>query len=233
MLVKPIIFSAEMVRATLEGRKTQMRGAVDGIVENPGPYTKEGWERGEFPKCPYGYVGDQWDVCESWGYLGASTKGTEHKAKVIYHADGLKTYISFPTFKELCAVTPKQNIKYPDDFDEWDELAQSNYQSAKLNAWWKRQRRIPAYRMRPWASRIRLEVVNIRVERLQELIDTDALAEGIPWAGRMFDRSGITRGRISEDFIKAWDIIHKKKDGVLWTDNPWVWVVDFKVVETG
>ena len=78
-----------------------------------------------------------------------------------------------------------------------------------------------------WASRITLEIVNVRVERMQEITEADVIAEGIG-AFTLF------RGVLSEyppdprwKFIKLWNSINAKR-GYGWEVNPWVWVLEFK-----
>ncbi|WP_201766957.1 hypothetical protein [Chrysiogenes arsenatis] len=84
-----------------------------------------------------------------------------------------------------------------------------------------------------WASRITLEVTNVRVERLQDISDVDAIAEGC-------DDTHITethppsqafrKPTPREAFRVLWDSIYGKKDGCPWVDNPLVWVIEFKVL---
>lgn len=84
----------------------------------------------------------------------------------------------------------------------------------------------PSIFMPRWASRITLEVVSVRVERVQDISDADAKAEGMT-----LDDSGRREGAGSfeDGFAIVWDRINSKR-GLGWDVNPWVWVVEFKVV---
>jgi len=78
----------------------------------------------------------------------------------------------------------------------------------------------PSIHMPRWASRINLEVVSVRVERLQNISEDDALAEGITL---------VERGTSPVDqFKKLWESINGPGS---WEANPWVWVVEFKRIE--
>ena len=82
----------------------------------------------------------------------------------------------------------------------------------------------PSIFMPRWASRITLEITEIRVERLQEMSEADAQAEGfMPWTHR-------TEGKISarQQFVELWNKINGKTHP--WESNPWVWVMSFAKV---
>lgn len=90
----------------------------------------------------------------------------------------------------------------------------------------------PSIFMPRWASRITLEITNIRVERLQEITEKDALAEGVDWYSIENKIEGIGRwiegiGRCQQAFRKLWDSINTKR-GYSWESNPWVWVISFR-----
>lgn len=96
----------------------------------------------------------------------------------------------------------------------------------------------PGVRWRPsifmprWASRLTLEVLSVRVERLQDISEGDAKAEGVtaPWLGfGSWDYIGPSTHR--EAFALLWDRINAKR--APWASNPWVWVLEFRRVEAG
>jgi hypothetical protein len=94
----------------------------------------------------------------------------------------------------------------------------------------------PSIFMPRWASRITLEVVNIRVERVQDISEWDAMAEGIRWDDDKEGYVGSEDGRffhgsdIRTSFQLLWDSINAKR-GYGWDSNPWCWVVEFRKVE--
>jgi hypothetical protein len=85
-----------------------------------------------------------------------------------------------------------------------------------------------------WASRITLEVVNVRVERLQEISEADAIAEGVYTNEQALQKLGLPadtklQGTCVDKYRIVWESINGKK--YPWASNPWVWVVEFKKVE--
>jgi hypothetical protein len=91
----------------------------------------------------------------------------------------------------------------------------------KLSDWYKR----PSIFMPRWASRITLEITNIRVERLQEITEENARAEGCPGIAT---RKTYPR-QYRDSFEVLWDRLNAKR-GYSWGSNPWVWVIEFKKV---
>lgn len=212
MKERPILFSSPMVRAILDGSKTQTRRIV-----KPQPHTvcgdgKRAWSEGLYPgtfayrdsdngpnkygQCPYGVPGDRLWVREAWAchWANDNLKPSEIEGEywsVRYFADD---------FIRGCAIDGSK---------------------AMLDQCQKRRSSIFMPR---WASRITLEIVSVRVERLQDISEEDAKAEGIattcPCAG------GCDQHR--KDFCLLWESIHGLGS---WGSNPWVWCIEFKRVE--
>ena len=86
----------------------------------------------------------------------------------------------------------------------------------------------PSIHMPRWASRITLEVTGISVQRLQETSESDAIAEGVQCPA-FLHAAPCTH---THHFSMLWDSIYAKR-GSGWDTNPWVWVIDFKVVQKG
>jgi hypothetical protein len=248
----PILFSTPMVQAILDGRKTMTRRVIDHIgncwhykhrlgnwelSENPLQYNnemgalwrwmgkkpiKEGdwfWilqtdvdDNASFPlKCPYGKVGDHLWVRETWQYYDWTENG---EPIIRYLSDNEKVLIESRSI-------PDELIEKIGDI--WEKLsAKENYnihKRASDKSW-----RPPIFMPR-WASRITLEITNIRVERLQEITEEDALKEGI----KTGDSSMGHVFTAKEHFKGLWDSINGKK--YPWSSNPWVWCIEFKKLE--
>ena len=214
MKERPIIFSGEMVRAILAGRKTQTRrvmrpqppafvkimkylplaelwrGGAAGC-RNPTPNQK-GW------RCPYGIPSDRLWVRE------AIRSDSED---IYYLADGTSVYVE--------GFTAEQQ--------EW----LMTYGGDKNNI------TIPSIHMPRWASRIMREVMGVRVERVQDISEEDAKAEGVEaWHSpypeiERYNRPG---GSYRNGFHELWNSINAKR-GFGWDVNPWIWVVEFKLLE--
>lgn len=197
MKSRPILFSGPMVRALLDGRKTQTRRAVKGTALEwlqPGMFTPEYVADPGNALCPYGVPGDRLWVKETHAVVMPSKSGkleydgarliedTEHgtPVEVWYRADG-----------ELGVMSTM--------FDDGPR--------------WK-----PSIHMRREYSRLTLEVTGVRVERVQDISEADAKAEGC-------DECGWDTAR--DEFAELWVSINGVES---WDANPWVWVVGFKVV---
>lgn len=186
MSERPILFSGEMVRALLAGRKTQTRRVAkprkhtsllggswsDSYVLDPG---NAQWLMRD---CPYGAPGDRLWVREAWRLSVAG-------GFVYYRAD---------REHEECTA----------------ELAKRDPSLA-----WR-----PSIHMPRWASRLTLEVVSIRVERLQDISEADAIAEGVA-VPMTCDVEHTARNA----FRSLWERINGPGS---WDANPWVWVVEFR-----
>lgn len=220
---RPILFSAPMVRAILEGRKTVTRRAVKGVglvwLDN---FKPEYVAHPENNLCPYGKPGDRLWVRESWWQAGDwqatypedDTGAWFGSRRVVYSADGMPPN--------------EPNNSYPNG------LRNGAYSAAAPNKIWRHR---PSIHMNRWASRILLEITEVRVERLQDISDEQAEAEGIePF--RDFHPSGHWRryrdGGMNSyvdnpvaSYASLWSEING--DGS-WEVNPWVWVVEFKRV---
>ena len=185
----PIIFSSEMVRAILDGRKTMTRRIV-----KKHPLIEAGFtidfinDPGNAGLCPYGQSGDRLWVKEAWKF-GLGKNGAEifYKTYPVGQGGG---FIPGP---------------------------------------WK-----PSVFMPRWASRITLEITDVRVAKLHDMNFYDWVADFCP--------SSLEKERALEKFIgmknmteiakKLWDSLNVKR-GFGWDMNPWVWVISFKRIEQG
>lgn len=211
MKERPILFSAPMVRALLDGRKTQTRRIIKPQPQcGVGRYTEDGtpgevdWVLLDYDgdptdsvlRCPYGAPGNRLWVRETHALVAPSLSGRLEydgarlvdspfgPVEIWYRADGALGVMSM-----LFADGPR----------------------------WRSSSRMPR-----WASRLTLEVTQVRVERLQDISEADAIAEG---CGVMRDVVPVVTAR--DEFAALWESIHGAK---AWVRNPWVWVVEFKKV---
>lgn len=202
---RPILFSAPMVRAILDGRKTQTRRIV-----KPQPACLSGpnfdglWSDSIPPVvryfgCPYGAPGDRLWVRETFRTLYDPATCLEGALTIDYRADGVKRI--------------------------GDE---------KLNGSIEREFKwAPSIYMRRFQSRITLEVVAVRVERLQSISEEDAQKEGV---SRHHKRTDLWQAYNCTDgvcttAIKSFETLWVEINGEDALDfNPWVWVITFKTV---
>lgn len=197
MKERPIIFSGEMVRAILEGRKTQTRRVI-----KPQPSGDVGaWpyddHRENWLVCPYGSQECRLWVRETWRPFVLGSRFNQ-EVDIEYRADGQKI-LHHP-------ISSEKLEKWEGGFSDCS---------------WK-----PSIHMPRWASRITLEITDVRVERVQDITDADAVAEGIDPEEDKYDGHQVPK----VNFSFLWDSINEKR-GFGWDANPWVWVVEFKKVK--
>ncbi|HGE8494706.1 hypothetical protein [Serratia liquefaciens] len=201
MKERPVIFNGEMVRAILDGRKTQTRRAINWKRQ---PYMEmaerddgsiwpwaEDCERGGdiwFP-CPFGQVGDRLWVREAFG--------------MQVRRDGLGGTGEFRVYR---ASNP-------------DAVKYTTACGKSVPVKWT-----PSIHMPRRASRILLEITAVRVERLNSISEEDAKAEGYP-VEREVDGGAYDPWLWFRDL---WDGIYPDNDFKV---NPWVWVIEFRRVE--
>jgi len=207
---KPILFSGEMVRAILQGRKTQTRRVIKPQpVQDPDEswrfeihprsgYNTERTMRHYLPdRCRYGKPGDRLWVRETW---------------VCYDPSDGEQYYKEPI---------------PESKPEGIGIAYRADHSEDPGEGWR-----PSIFMPRWASRITLEIADVRIERVQEISIPDCWSEGVT----VDEVLHLSRGQKPSDIINAfatlWNTINDDR-GYGWEVNPWVWVIGFKVVRNG
>lgn len=182
MTERPILFSAPMIRAILEGRKTQTRRIVS-------------------PQPPETHV--LCGVNDLFWVEGKDEPGGCPEFKCPHGVPDQRLWVR-ETFQD---TGPELNIEpgyvYRATDPDWDN-----------HVGWKWT---PSIFMPRKASRITLEIVKVRVERVQQITGKDALAEGI-----LRDDDGET-----PNFRQLWDSINAQR-GFGWDVNPWVFVIEFK-----
>ena len=172
---RPILFSGPMVRAILEGRKTQTRRVVR-LPKDASPYAE----------------------LHHIDLLGNAvfTDGSVVRA---FAQAGTRLWV-----RETWSGTGMDVVYKSDDLSSWRQLSP-----------WR-----PSIHMPRWASRITLEVTGVRVERLQDISEEDAKAEGVTLKGTSrYD------GEARDAFESLWCSINGAES---WDANPWVWCVSFR-----
>lgn len=226
---KPILFSDPMVRAILEGRKTQTRRIVkpqlvwkerhglcgDGWHWKTPAVQLDAWDEKDLSAamkehCPYGQPGDRLWVRETF----CIESSDEYSIDECVEAKDGRPFK--PETDEECWQVPHYRATEPNVWITSDD----DTEGAEERTRWK-----PSIHMPRWASRITLEVTGVRVQRLNLISNEDAIAEGIDcvWRGdngpQEFDQV--------PHFKKLWDSINAAR-GFGWDTNPFVWVITFK-----
>jgi hypothetical protein len=212
MKTRPILFNGDMVRALLDGRKTQTRRLV-----KPQPAPDQSWRGWVIESSNQRHEG-----CASWVVDGIGPLSTINAtyARPPCEAGDLmwvrETFISGFEFDDNDIPTEKERTWYRanGDLDCWYD---GGSDFPKENIPWK-----PSIHMPRRASRLTLRITNVRVERLQEISASDSKAEGAPDTSRPGVQISLKRG-----FQNLWMRIN---GGDSWDANPWVWVIEFEVI---
>jgi hypothetical protein len=196
MKERPIIFSADSIRAIFEDRKTQSRRVIKPKWSRCLDFDEPEDVAKAIALCPYGQPGDRlwvretFQVWQPWGSVDDEWIGDD-----TMPIDGPLGHDKPEAIGHGWQLAYKADCDYAVD-------------------WWR-----PSIFMPRWASRITLEIVSVRVERVREISDKDAVAEGFAVD--------------VEDFIPSlrfaayWDQLNHKR-GYGFDVNPWVWVIEFK-----
>ena len=206
---RPILFSGPMVNAIIEGRKTQTRRLV-----KPDPVRSLDYHTGAGSiSCPYGGPGDRLWVRESFYCDHCFVGDYELTAKHELGGSGSQAACQAVWRKMLYFAADGPLA----DQDEWSE------RTPPLT---------PSIHMPRWASRITLDVIGVRVERLQNISEEDARAEGVPPLQYLVKGIKVAGDPAYRDgFRKLWDGLNGET--APWSSNPWVWVISFRMVEQG
>lgn len=204
MKATPILFNGAMVRALLEGRKTQTRRVVKPQPKNSDgrhASSRHGFEffGGEYPEhgsvvwCPYGRPGDLLWVRETF---------------------------AFSRLYSLCAprgVPCGSDTFYREGMSdkEWEALHTRTH---------------PAIHMPRWASRLTLKIQDVSVERVQDIRAADVIAEGVDVheAERRLKMIEPADFDVCA-FAELWHSINGARE-YSWDSNPWVWALTFEVI---
>lgn len=250
MKERPLLFKAEMVNSTLEDRKTNTRrlpgleyvnsypGSFDGdgspfgpcgykgldpssyfikdkkdYEKNPGLYHwflgRQEREINPIPvKCPYGAVGDRLWVKETHCFVADELLGV--MPGIVYAADNKREFHALDSLP--------------------DGITVYNYDKPEIWHW------RPSIFTHRWASRITLEIISVRCERLQDITEKDAIAEGV--TRHMRTGFGYSAAESEEEFNftqakSTYKLLWESNNGAgSWDANPFVWRIEFKLLST-
>lgn len=197
MKERPILFSGPMVRAILEGRKTMTRRVLKGV------------EGKDYAVMKYVSAQDA-NLVGYWprvnGIPMPCPYGVQGDVLWVRETFRLPSNYDDATPEEIKAQVSRTEVRYLADGDI--DLSGKNRPSIFMRRCW---------------SRILLEVVSVRVERVQDITEDDAIFEGC-----IHDPNyGVHGKEARSEFIRLWELLNSKR-GYGWIANPWVWVVEFK-----
>ena len=220
---RPILMSAEMVRAVLDGRKSQTRRVV-----RPQPA-----ERFTEPQIGPGWICTWWrvdDDLNDW-----------HDVRLPFQpGDLLYVRETWRITNAYDVLSPKESVHFVgEDCEGFIQYQADGIKPDHMGHWGKWRR---SFHMPKAFSRIWLEVTAVRVERVQDATESDCIAEGIEGVGcdhRYADGLGCTdclnSGWVEPPgvgFRELWDSLNSRR-GYSWDSNPWVWVVEFTGLSAG
>ncbi|WBW63277.1 ASCH domain-containing protein [Klebsiella electrica] len=252
MKERGMIFNGEMVRAILDGRKTQTRRPIKWrqtrateIAEREDgskwPWSEDTENVCDYwHPCPFGNVGDRLWVRETFACLG-----NEDGCAIDWNDNLVKG--GGPESARIYRASCEQK---PGNYGLWsipdDAFWKPHTDEMQFEGAW-----VPSIHMPRWASRITLEITDVRVERLNSISEEDAQREGVHT--EVWDQTVVARNYAASDeffqfwsddmpnfvemnelyrssFRSLWESIYGAEN---WQANPWVWVIEFKRVEGG
>lgn len=216
MVEHQILFSAPMVRAILEGRKTQTRRVVS-LPRNMEPLNEEG----DFE------IDDAFDDRGrrmDWPYAASKKTGCMTAIECPYGSPGDTLWV-----RETWAHERQFDHLKPSDIPASARSSERCLYGDGIVSGWHKKR--SARFMPRWASRLTLRIASVRVERLQDISEADIVAEGltVDVASKLTGIPWSSLPTLHDGWSAAWDTINGKR--APWVSNPWVWVVEFERVK--
>ena len=234
MKERPILMNGESVLGIIDLRKTQTRRVVRGRIAldwlQPGMFSSRYVALPENYLSPYGYSGDLLWVRETWRPGAWREDG---RLAIDYKASPELTNMPWITIPndELGEKFESLWIKLTDELLalglESGEDEYFHWEPGKCPLKWS-----PSIFMPRWASRLTLEIINLHIEKLNDITEADILAEGIIRSndGNYLGLNGYPFQYAYEAYFSVWNSIYTKK-GYPSDSNPWVWVIEFKPVD--
>lgn len=199
---RPILMRGEMVRAILDGRKTQTRRPIKNPANMPNYFPLEHADGtvGAFFSS-HDKIEPGIEVCKMWCRYGKPGDRLWVRENIIFNS--VYDCYRFSADGATCTDATDARLK---------ELKRNCSRPA-----------VNSIHMPRWACRLELEITGVRVERLQSISEADAQAEGV--IPKAID---VQPGHAyRECFRELWNTIHAK-DGYDWNANPWLWVIEFE-----
>lgn len=214
---KPILFKDDQVRVILEGRQTQTRRFVPewqlpGLTLDGDQYISIAQRH---PRWGFGVFGKNEAEC-------MANYNDEYASLCPYGKPGDRLWV-----RETFSASEFMDCRYRADGQQFLNVNGKDTNTPCEVKW------TPSIHMPRWASRITLEITEVRVERLQDISEADAKAEGVePLRGGYWRhyQPGWTQHQLSAkgSFATLWDSINGPGS---WDANPWVWVIEFKRID--
>jgi hypothetical protein len=205
MKAHPILFSAPMIHALLEGRKTQTRRIIKGknifisasgaVMDMADGHIKE-------IKFPYGEQGGYLWVRETW------------------YCDHYKVQRGL-SFKEV--PDARELLYYRATDCDKNGSCYTGFSGETMDVPWNSSIHMPR-----WASRLTLKMTGMKVEQLQDISEADAKAEGVQVRDIFYPDESRTDYSYCHQFRLLWESINGEGS---WDLNPWVWVPEFEVIK--
>ena len=210
MIERPILFSGAMVKAIVAGRKFQTRRVCRHQHDNVWVEDRNG------SPWMYGYddAGNDGPVSSPYG-----ESGTTLWVRETWYCDDYRVqkgpYTEVDGAKELLYYLARDQVR------EGGRECWTGFSGETMTPPWK-----PSIHMPRWAARIFLRVTGVRVERLQDIGEHDAVLEGV--GTEVFGQEGEPQSKSARPaFARLWDSLNEKR-GFGWSVNPLVWVIEFE-----
>lgn len=233
MKERPILFSGEMIRALLAGTKTQTRRVV------------KQWQIPKQQEDGTWFAIAQRDPRYGFGVSGTTEQ--ECAKQLAQYGSPYGNPAAKLWVRETCRAeeleSGQDGVRYLADnhFRPINDTPSDAFQWMKMNVYGKQGgTNVPSIHMPRWACRLLLEITGVRVERLQDISEADALAEGVKRSQRAvsssaavpcfwdYQRNQPDYRDARSSFSSLWESINGAGS---WDANPWTWVIEFKKVE--
>jgi hypothetical protein len=210
---RPILFSGAMVRAISNGSKSQTRRVIKLRLNNNGSYLHAGnHDLAHKQIVEFREQNGRWFGLSGYTTLASAVcpygnVGDRLWVRECFAFNGCMANAKLSDFIDSEYVL-KEHLVYRANADGYDEAVQG----------WR-----PSIHMPRWASRINIEITGIRVERLQDISEADALEEGVTFSVPV--KPGRAERMARDAYADLWESINSHGS---WDANPWVWVIEFR-----